>query len=137
MARSRSILILIWSLAACGCDSNNPVAPSDVIGPVWQLVSVQAAGSAPVTIESPSRYTLRFETDGRLAVMSDCNGCGGAYQLSGSTLDVDALQCTLVACPLGSLDSRYRSAVERAESLARNDDELIIEGGGETLRFRN
>lgn len=118
----RPILILIWSLAACGCDTNNPVAPSDLIGTGWQLMSLQAAGSTPVTIDNPSRYTLRFDMDGRLVVMSDCNGCQGAYQLSGSMLRVEALQCTLVACPQGSLDSRYRSALEHAQSLARDDE---------------
>jgi heat shock protein HslJ len=133
----RSLLILIWSLGACGCDNNSPVGPSDVIGPTWLLVSVERAGSAPLIVENPSRYTLRFEADGRLAVTSDCNGCAGVYQVSGSTLSVEALQCTLVACPLGSLDSHYRAALERAQSLARDDDELVIEGGGERLRFRN
>jgi heat shock protein HslJ len=137
MKPSTFILICMWTLVACGCNSNSPVAPSDVIGPTWQLVSLQAAGSGPVVIDNPSRYTLRFGADGRLTVMSDCNGCGGAYHLSGSTVSVEALQCTLVACPQGSLESRYRSAVEHAQSLARADDELIIEGGRETLRFRN
>jgi heat shock protein HslJ len=131
-----SVLILLWSLAVCGCDSKSPVAPSDVIGPTWLLVSIERAGSPPLVVENPSRYTLRFEADGRLAAMSDCNGCGGTYQLSGSTVSMKALQCTLVACPQGSLDSQYRSALERAQSLARDDDELVIEGGSETLRFR-
>lgn len=132
----RLILVAVCSVAAFGCDGNGPVAPSDVTSHLWQLVSLQASGSTPLPVDTPSRYTLRFEPDGRLSVMSDCNGCGGGYQLSGSTLKVEALQCTLVACPQGSLDSRYRSAIERAQSIAQEDDELIIEGGGETLRFR-
>ncbi len=133
----RSTLILISTLAMCGCDNGSPTAPSDVIGSTWELVSLQDAGSSPVVVEDPSRYTLRFEADGRLAMMSDCNQCGGAYVLSGSSIKVDSLQCTLVACPQGSLDGRYRQAVERAQAWSREDDELILQAGGATLRFRN
>jgi heat shock protein HslJ len=133
----RSTLVLISTLTLCACDGDSPVAPTDVIGPTWMLVSLQDAGSPPVVVENRSRYTVQFDADGRLAVMSDCNGCGGSYVLSGSSVKVESLQCTLVACPEGSLDGRFRTSLERAQSLARDDDELIIEAGGTTLRFRN
>jgi heat shock protein HslJ len=133
----RSTLILISTVALWGCDDGSPTAPSDVIGSTWQLMSLQDAGGSPVVVENPARYTLRFEADGRLAVMSDCNQCGGAYALSGSSITVDALQCTLVACPPGSLDWRYRPALERARTFSRGEDELILHTEGATLRFRN
>jgi heat shock protein HslJ len=133
----RSTLILFSALALWGCDDGGPTAPSEVIGPTWQLVSLQDAGSSPVVVENPSRYTLRFEADGRLAVLSDCNQCGGRHELSGISIKVDSLQCTLVACPPGSLDGRYRQALERAQVWSKDDDELILQGGGVTLHFRN
>lgn len=133
----RLMLILFSTFVISGCDGDSPTAPTNVIGPTWMLVSLQEVGAPPVVVENPSQYTVRFDADGRLAVMSDCNGCGGSYVLSDSSVRVESLQCTLVACPESSLDGRFRQSLERARSLSRDDDELIIETGDVTLRFRN
>ena len=120
------------ALIFTACD-DNPLAPSDIVGGTWRLVSLQASGSSPVVVDDPTRYTLEFGGDGRLGVKSDCNSCGSTYSLSGSSLDVEPLACTKVFCGDGSLDARFSATLEQAQRVSLDDGEMVIEGGGVTL----
>jgi heat shock protein HslJ len=133
MRRVLTTIVLAGVTAACG----GITEPSDTIGESWRLVSIQEAGSPPTTVENPSRYTLRLGDDGRVAVMSDCNSCGGSYTLSDSSLSFEGLVCTKVACEAGSLDPVFIRALEGATTATVDDEDLIINGSGVTLRFSN
>ena len=91
----RLIVLFAALLVSCG---GSPTTPSGVTGVQWSLVSLEAAGSAPLSIAQPTRYTLRLEADGRASVGADCNGCGGRYRLAGSALSMGRLACTLIFC---------------------------------------
>ena len=138
MTRSmnRALVILASAIALASCDSNEPLAPSDVVGDTWRLVWLQETGSSIVVVDDPSRYTLQFGSDGRLAVRSDCNSCGGPYTLTGASLEVGPLACTRAFCGDASLDSRYTGALDRARSVARTDNEMTIQAGNTILRLR-
>jgi len=132
----RTLLAVGAAIVLAACE-NNAVSPSDIVGETWRLASLQEGGSAPVIIEDSARYSLRLAEDGRLAVMSDCNSCGGSYSLTGSSIDLGPLTCTKVFCGDQSLDSRFTAALEAAQTVAPDDGELTIQGGDVTLRFRN
>jgi heat shock protein HslJ len=108
-------LAFIAGLAA-GCKSN-PLSPSDLIGPAWQLTSFQDGTTNPVTVASPSRYTLRFGADGRVAVMSDCNSCSGEYSLLGAVFRIGPLACTKAFCGATSLDPAFPAALAKARAV--------------------
>jgi heat shock protein HslJ len=109
--------------------------PSDTIGVQWRLMSLQEEGADPIVVEDPSRYTLRLEDNGQVAVKSDCNSCGGTYTLDGSSLELSPMTCTLIACPTGSLDPAFSRALEGTKTVTVDDDEMTITGSGVTLRF--
>lgn len=132
---TRLLYLFMFTLAVSGC-TDSPTAPTDITGTAWSLVSLQQSGASPIVVDAPSRYTVSFGDDGRVSVKSDCNSCGGTYTLTGSALAVQPLACTKVACPNGSLDQVYTAAIERAASIARDGDDLTVESGGATLRFR-
>lgn len=128
-------LALIASLAAVGC--GDPLSPSDLIGSNWQLTSLQDGTAIPVTVADPSRYTLRFGNDGRVAVLSDCNSCGGEYSLNGGMLRIGPLACTRVFCGGASLDPAYPAALAKARAASLDAQaQLSIHGDGVTLRFK-
>jgi heat shock protein HslJ len=134
---NRCLLALVATVAGAACDNDNStVAPSDIIGNSWRLVSMWEPGGAAIVVDDPSRYTLEFSTEGRLLVRSDCNSCGGSYSLTDSSLEVGPLVCTRAFCGEASLDGRYTIALERARSVAADDDAMMIQGGGGILRFR-
>ena len=127
-------LTIIVAAAAMAC-TDNPIAPSDVTGSAWQLVSIQRDGSSPITVTDPSRYTLQLDDDGRVGAKSDCNSCGGSYTLSGSTLQLSPLACTKAFCGNASLDSIYSQTLDGTKSVSVSGSTLTLTGGGVTLRF--
>jgi heat shock protein HslJ len=134
------MLRTLWLIAAVAsatlaCD-DNPVGPSDVIAHEWQLVSIEREGSSPIAVPDPSRYTLRLEEGGRVAVRSDCNSCGGTYSMSGLSLEIASLACTRAFCGEASLDSTYVQALEGRKAVSADASELTISGNGRVLRFR-
>jgi heat shock protein HslJ len=70
-------------------------------------------------------------------VRADCNSCSGRYVLDGSSISIQTLACTRVACPTPGLDQLYTSALEnvRAQNVANGN--LIMTGSEFTLRFRD
>ncbi len=132
---TRSIFMVCLSAAALAACDSNPLAPSDLVGNRWRLVSLVETGSTPITIDDPSRYTLEFAADGQLSVRSDCNTCGGRYSLSGSSIEIGPVACTRAFCGDTSRDAAYTSALDKARSASVDDDELTLTGDGLRLRF--
>jgi heat shock protein HslJ len=128
------LLALIGVLASLGC-GDSPLAPSDVIDHTWRLVSLQRTGSTPVVVDDSSRYTLQF-ADGRAAVKSDCNSCGGTYTLTDDTLVIGTMACTRAFCGETSLDPLFPQLLEGTHSAALEDDELTLSSSVVTLRLR-
>jgi heat shock protein HslJ len=120
--------------AFAGCGDDDVVDPSDVTGIEWRLEAIQRADFSVVQV-LPGRYTLRLEPAGALAARSDCNVCGGSYTLSGEAFTVSPLTCTRAFCGEASLDTEYVAALEAAESLDEDDDELTVRSGATTLRY--
>jgi len=79
--------------------SEGVTGPSDLVGGAWRLQSMQLVGGEVFVPDDPSRFTITFEADDHITVVADCNRCGGSYALSGVTLTVPAMACTLAACP--------------------------------------
>jgi heat shock protein HslJ len=128
------LLAAMLAGATAACDEGL-TAPSDVVGQNWRLISIQQGTSPPITVDTSSRYTLRLEDNGRVAVRSDCNSCGGTYTLNGSSLELSGLACTKVACGAESLDPAYVRALEGTKNATLDDDDLIIRGNDVTLVF--
>jgi len=80
-------------------------------------------------------YTLEFPSDERLSVRADCNRCNGGYSLIDGTLEIGLLACTLAACPPGSLDGPYLSALGSATTLEQEGQTLRIVYREGALRF--
>jgi heat shock protein HslJ len=128
-------LIITAAALTAGCEENL-VGPSDVVGQLWQLVSIEREGTAPVTVPDPSRYTLLLEQDGRVSVRSDCNSCGGSYSMRSLSVDIAPLACTRVFCGEASLDSVYTQALQGTKTVSPGGAEMTISGNGTVLRFR-
>jgi heat shock protein HslJ len=134
MRFDRSIIFVSLALGV-GCNEA-PVSPSTLVGDSWQLVSLRRGDSTPISVDDPSRYTLQFTGEGRVAIKSDCNSCGGSYTLDGTSLSLGQVACTRAFCGEQSLDSRFVDALERARTVSSAGDQLIMEGDAVSLRFR-
>jgi heat shock protein HslJ len=135
MLRVVSALVLVLSLSAC---DDSPTTPDsdDFIGKTWQLVTLQEPGGTPMVAPDPSKYEVTFGANGTLSGKVDCNQCGGPYTVNGSSLTIGKLSCTLALCAGPGLDPKFTAALEQALTIDVDEDDLVIEGGGYTLRFR-
>ncbi len=133
------VLIALLALAACG-ESRSPAAPSvpaaSVQGITWKLEAIQRTGAATITIANPELYTLVFEADGRVNVRADCNTCNGRYQINGGSVAIAQMACTQAFCGT-AIDVAYAAALGEVQRLTRTGNQLLVEGAGLTLRFRN
>lgn len=134
IAHSRLLAFTAALAVTMACDSN-PLAPSDIIGGKWRLVSIVDTGSTPTTIDDPSKYTLEFQQEGRVGVKSDCNTCGGQFSLSGSSISIGPVTCTKVFCGDTSRDRDFTRALDTARSVSLDDNELTILSDGVRLTF--
>jgi heat shock protein HslJ len=119
---------------AMACNAN-PVAPSDIIGDTWRLVSLVETGTPPTTIDDPSKYTIQFMEDEQIGVKSDCNSCGGGYTLSGSSITIGPVACTRVFCGDTSRDAAFTRSLDKSRTVSVDGNELTLLGDGVRLTF--
>jgi heat shock protein HslJ len=136
MKRLPVLVLLMLAAGAVACDEN-PISPTEIRNVTWKLESIERPGSATITVPNPELYTLRFESNGNLAVRADCNTCGGRYSLDGSSLSVGDVACTLIACAVPGLDTTFTSALRNVRSATVSEGRLVITGTDFTLRLRN
>lgn len=99
----------------------------------WAWVRTEYSDDSIVASPDPSQYTLRFQSDGSLAIQAACNQGTGRYTQNGSQLSVEPGASTLIACPPGSQDQTFlrdlrnvATYVFDGENLALN---LKVDGG--------
>jgi heat shock protein HslJ len=132
--RRLTLLALIGGLMTAGCNTD-VVSSSDLMAGTWRLQSFQEGNAGPQTVGNPSLFTLRFDSNGRVAVVSDCNTCDGTYSLSGNSLSIGSLSCSKTVCVGPSLDAAFQTALGRIRSVEIDDALLVISGDNVTLRF--
>lgn len=126
-------------LTACAeaAGEQEPPGPAvDLLGE-WELVE-GSTGGVPVPIPSGSPATIAF-ADGEVRGSSFCNGYGGGYALTGSSLRIEDLSGTEMACGgdgVMGAESIYRRALEALDTAAVEGDTLSLTGGDVALRFR-
>jgi heat shock protein HslJ len=91
--------------AAVAADSDS-TSSMDVKDTTWQWVRLTTPAEQ-LDVDAPDRYTLRFGSDGRVALRADCNRGTGAYSMSADR--------KLALKPV-ALGSPRRSAGRRATS---------------------
>ena len=118
--------------------ASDSTASMDVKDVTWQWVRL----TTPVEqldVDAPDRYTVRFGSDGRIALKADCNRGMGSYAVSADRrLTLKPIVLSRAMCPAGSLSDRFAKDVGRATSYFVKDGDLFLElpiDSG-TLRFR-
>jgi heat shock protein HslJ len=129
--------LALCALVTGGCSSGLTSGPSEatLAGTDWELVQIEAGGGV-VSVPPEQTFTARFGTEAELNATVDCNVCQGSYAAAGTSLSVGPLACTRAYCGDDSLDDRFLSALQGAESYLRSGSELRITHRDGVLRFR-
>jgi heat shock protein HslJ len=135
MKRGALLLVAALVLAGCPADPIGVAGPSAVQGQTWRLISLERNGQVAVAVSNPDRYTLAFDEGQRLGVRSDCNQCGGTYELRDGDFTVGPLACTKAFCGDSSLDADYSSMLGAARTLETYSGRLLVGSDRGVLRF--
>jgi len=152
-AKLAAVAAVALLLSACGTDKSLRGAPSydpanatpptvtaasdQLAGPTWQWQRIVYPDGRSVPSAKPDDYTIRFEAGGRYFLQADCNRGGGAYDVTGGTMRMGPAALTRMACPQGSQDNAFVSALARASGYAIANGELrltLVDGA--TMYFR-
>jgi heat shock protein HslJ len=127
MARTVAILgVLATATVACGDDSGDGAAPAvgDLAGRTFLSSSVSGQTLIPDT-----RVTVAFSDDDLVSV-AGCNTQVGGFSLDGSTLMVDPLASTMMACD-GEAEAQDRwlgELLQSSPTVTLDGDQLTIVG---------
>lgn len=102
------------------------------MGGAWKLQSMVPVGQDRFTPDDPNSFTVELRAEGEIAVVADCNQCGGSYTVANEMLTVSGLACTLVACPTPA-GEQFAALIDGTSSLELEDDELQITSADGTV----
>ena len=141
-------IVLTGLVSACGhgrppatLDPNSPSQsnlPAGVVDLTWEWVNLTTPVEQ-VNVDAPERYTIRFESTGRVAVRADCNSGATSYAVSASRqIVLKPIALTRMMCPPGSLSDRFVKELSQGSIYFLKDGELFLElpVDSGTLRFR-
>ncbi len=113
-------------LKGCGGD------PAELLqGGPWEVVEIDGKAVA-----DPTRVTVDFAPEGRLAGSTACNRYFGSYALSGEGLRLSPLGATKMACEPGAMEEerRFIEAAGRITGFAlAADGKLVLRAGDRAL----
>jgi heat shock protein HslJ len=106
-------------------------------GTRWQWVSFTGPDGKRLVPQHPERYWIELQPEGRLALLADCNRGTGKWEAKGAELMLLPFASTLMACPPGSLDSRFTQLIRQAKSFDVQGRTLVVTLGESAgvLRF--
>jgi heat shock protein HslJ len=107
-----------------------------IIGKRW-LWEATVSAHETIAVPNPENYTLELMPSGTAAVRFDCNRGAGSYKIAAGQLSFGPMMSSRMACPPGSLDSRYARDLRRVIAFFVEDGKLYLEQppGYGTLRF--
>jgi heat shock protein HslJ len=128
-----AIAVLIGGgLIAAGCSSDDD--PNPLLYATWQLQEFVLDDGTTVTVDDPTKYTVELRTDHTTTIRSDCNTCSGSFSADDKDLSFGLLACTLAACPSGSLDTQFQTALGSVSSYTI-DTSLFLDYEGGVMRL--
>lgn len=122
------VAVLGLSMPAAAQDGGSPAssAPSALEGTRWRWVSFTGPDGKRLVPQHSERYWIELQPEGRLALLADCNHGTGKWEARGAELTLQPMASTLMACPPGSLDSRFTKAIRQARSFEVQGQTLVV-----------
>ena len=129
-ARLAIALLAVSSACAPSAEQTPPASLEDTS---WRLVEFESSDDAIGTIrpDDPSRYTISFGADGRVAMQIDCNRGSGTWEATvtdaeGGSLSIGSLALTRAACPDPALGDQLARHVEYFRTYLVRDSRLYV-----------
>lgn len=133
------VLAIIIALGVWFVATQTDYANDDakLVGTDWQWQETTNPDGSITTANDPTRFVLRFGSDGTFSSSTDCNSLSGIYSKNGEVLSVGQIISTKMFCE-GSQESDYVRALSMAGSHTIEGDTLtiILTRDAGTMTFR-
>jgi heat shock protein HslJ len=107
-----------------------------VLGQTWAWQSTKGPQGPPQTPNAGATYTVKFNLDGTLHLVADCNSGSGTYTLSGTALTITVGAMTRAACPPGSMSDTFVQQLGQVSDYAIEGELLNLTlADGSTMSF--
>ncbi len=131
-------LLVAGSFAIAGCSSGSS---SDLTKNPWQWTgSTTKVPASQTAVPDPTKYTLTFQSGGKVNIIADCNTIAGTYTQNGSSLTINTSgPSSLVACGPDSLDSIFLAELATVASYktgSNPDLTLTFAADAGTMQFK-
>ena len=110
-----------------GCQPG--ASTSSLAGPIWEWTASQETSPAHQSVTpDPENYTIKFGTDGTVAIKADCNNVAGTYVATPPLdLTITLGPSTLVACGDDSLGSTFLTLLSSVASYSTTSGQLNLD----------
>jgi heat shock protein HslJ len=121
------LLIPALTLSLTGCTSDGSAgarpSPASLGGAEWNVTTLDGE-----PIPAPSKITIQFLENDRVAGNSGCNRFQGSFSMSGGSLSFGPLMGTKRACPEPqmSLESRFLGLMQEVTSAELTTDGALV-----------
>jgi heat shock protein HslJ len=121
--------------AAGGTPASAPAGGAPLAGTAWRLVEIQSMDDAigSTRVADPSRYTMRLNADGSVALRLDCNSATGTWSAEAAAPDASSgrfefgpLAATMASCPPPRLDEQVTKQAPYFRSYLLKEGRLYL-----------
>lgn len=120
------IAVRFVGFVTCLAMSMTTAFADELHGTSWRLVEIQSMNDTVLQPDDSSRYTLKFQPDGRAAIKADCNQGTGTWLSEGSQLEFGPIGSTKALCPPGSISEEYLAQFQWVRSYVLEDGHLFL-----------
>ena len=116
-----AILVFEAPMTATG----QPSEPT-LTGVVWEWQRTEMSDDTTIKPDDPTKYTVEFGEDGKVAVKADCKQTGGTYTDEGGTLAIQLNPTTMQICSDTSQADEFLKELSYAGTYIFDDDGNLV-----------
>jgi heat shock protein HslJ len=129
------LLVQTGVQSARAAEDARSAAKAELVGKRWAWDSFTSADAGALVPPHPENYWVQFLPEGKLVLQADCNRGFGTWTEEDGGVHLKPLGTTLMACPEGSLDSRFLELLTRASQVGVRGTRLLLRGPAGVLRL--
>jgi heat shock protein HslJ len=108
---------------------SDPSAANELSGTSWKLIKLQIGDETTLVPTDGSKYTVTFESNGRVVARVDCNRASSTWKSTGpNQLQFGSWSRTQAKCSPGSLHDRIVTEGANVRSYSIKDGHLFLSG---------
>jgi len=121
------VVCLMLLPAAASFAQVPPAAATSLAGSSWQFVKFPGSDDKTLIPADKSKYTLAFNSDGRVVARIDCNRGTGSWKSAGpNQIEIGPLAMTRAMCPGAPLTDRLPKDLGLMRSYLLKDGHLFL-----------